>query len=156
MSRNRPRKPISPDSTPQERALHALGLSRREGLSLRAASRMARTDPRTVLRNAGQAFRKRGSRWAPTRWDRIPRRMTALTVAGPEEVVTHDSRTASLLGEHANAVRTYVETGDERPLRRFRRRVVRIRGQPVELVSDPSRLDRLAAGGALEFELYRN
>ncbi len=149
------RKPLPPGSTPEERAFDALALTRREGLSLRAAARTARTDPRTVLRHAGRAFRKRGHRWAPTAWDRYPRPMAALSTSGPVDVVVRDSRTARLLGEHANAVRVYVETGDERPLRKLRRRVIRIRGQPIELATDPLTLDRLAAGGALEFELYR-
>ena len=81
--------------------------------------------------------------------------MTVLTPVGPLAVIVRDSRTASLLAEHANAVAAYVETGDERPLSRLRRRVIRIRGEPVELVTDPSRIDRLAAGAALSYELYR-
>ncbi len=155
MPRLRTRKHLSPDSSPRERALDALALSRR-GHSLRSAADLARTDPRTVRRHAGQAFRKRGTRWVPTSWDRIPRAMTVLTPAGPVAVVVRDSRTASLLGEHANAVAAYIETGDEEPLLRLRRRRVQIRGQPVVLETDPVRLDRLAAGGELQYELYRH
>jgi hypothetical protein len=153
--RRRPPKPLAPDSTPLERALDVLALARREGYSLRAASRLTRTDPRTVRRHAGSAFRKTGSRWTPTPFDRIPRSMTALTPDGPNEVTVRDSRTASLLAEHANAVAAYIETGDERPLGQLRRHVIRIRGQPVVLETDPVRLDRLAAGGELHYELYR-
>jgi hypothetical protein len=82
--------------------------------------------------------------------------MTVVTPAGPVPVTVRDSRTASLLAEHANAVAAYIETGDEEPLRRLRRRVVRIQRQPVVLATDPVRLDRLAAGGELHFELYRH
>jgi len=82
--------------------------------------------------------------------------MTALTPRGPEAVVVRDSRTASLLAQHANAVAAYIETGDEEPLRHLARRTVRIRGRPVVLETDPVRLDRLAAGGELHFELYRH
>jgi hypothetical protein len=153
--RRRPRKPLHPESIPLERALDALALARREGLSLRAASRAARTDPRTVLRHTGSAFRKSGGRWTPTAFDRIARGMTVLTREGPAVEVITDSRTASLLGLHANAVATYVETGDEGPLRRLPRHIIRIRGQPVYLEVDPVRLDRLAAGGELHYELYR-
>src|SRR5207247_1358025 len=70
--RRRAREPIPPDASPLGRALDALALTRREGLSLRAASDLARTDPRTVRRYAGQALRKRGGRWRPTAYDRIP------------------------------------------------------------------------------------
>lgn len=93
---------------------------------------------------------------APVPVDRIPREMTAVTPAGPVPVTVRDSRTASLLAEHANAVAKYIELGDEKPLGRLRRRVVRIRGQPVVLETDPARLDRLAAGHELHFELYRH
>jgi hypothetical protein len=82
--------------------------------------------------------------------------MTVLTPSGPEVVTVRDSRTASFLAEHANAVAAYVEQGDEEPLRRLRRRRVQVRGQPVDLVTDPIRLDRLAAGGELHYELYRH
>ncbi len=109
-----------------------------------------------MRRHAGQAFRRPGGRWVPTAFDRIPREMTALTPAGPVEITVRDSRTASLLAEHANAVRTYRDFGDEEPLGKLRRRVIRIRGQPVVLETDPVRLDRLAEGGELHFELYRH
>lgn len=153
--RPRPRKPLDPDSTPLERALDALARARREGQSLREASRLARTDPRTVRRHVGSAFRKSGGRWRPTAYDRIPRAMTVLTREGPALEVITDSRTASLLGHHANAVARYIETGDE-SVARFRPRVIRIRGQPVELETDLDRLDRLAKGGELHYELYRH
>jgi len=155
MTRRKVRKPIPLDSTPRERALAALALTRREGISLRRAADLTWTDPRTVRRHAGSAFRKAGGRWRPSPFDRLPRAMTAMTPAGPLALVIRDSRSASLLAEHANAVAAYVETGDEGPLRRLRRRSVRIRGQPVELVTDPARIDRLAAGAELHFELYR-
>lgn len=153
--RQRPRKPIPPDSTPRERALDALAL-RRRGYSLRQAADLARTDPRTVRRHVGQALRKEGGRWVASPFDRIPREMTVLTPTGPEVVTVRDSRTASLLAEHANAVAAYIERGDEEPLARLRRHRVQIRGQPVVLATDPVRLDRLAAGGELAYELYRH
>lgn len=151
----RPRKPLDPHSTPFERALDALALSRREKLSLREAARVARTDSRTVRRHVGSAFRKSGGRWTPTKYDRIPRPMTVLTPNGPALEVITDSRTASLLARHLNAVAAYVEDGDEEPLRRLRGSVIRIRGQPIELVTDLDRIDRLAEGGEVHYELYR-
>jgi hypothetical protein len=152
----RRRRPIPPDSSPRERALDVLALMRRQGLSLRGASDLARTDPRTVRRHAGQALRRGGRRWAATPYDRIPREMTALTHDGPVAVIVRDSRTASLLASHANAVARYVERGDEDALRPFRGRIVRIRGQPVALETDPTHLDRLARGAELSYELYRS
>jgi hypothetical protein len=153
--RPRPRKLLALDSTPRERSLHALAL-RRRGYSLRRAADLARTDPRTVLRHAPTAFHKERTRWVASPFDRIPREMTVLTPAGPEAVTVRDSRTASLIAEHANAVAAYIEDGDEEPLRRLHRRRIQIRGQPVDLETDPVRLDRLAAGGELHYELYRH
>ena len=151
----RSRTEVLVDSTPEERALDALALARR-GISLSRAARLARTDPRTVRRHVGQAFRKEGRRHVPRPYDRIPRRMTALTPSGPRELVVRDSRTASLLAEHANAVRTYVETGNEKPLHKLRRGRMRVAGEDLELEADPVRLDRLAEGAELHYELYRN
>lgn len=125
-------------------------------MSLSAAARFARTDPRTVRRYVGAALHKEGGRYRPSPFDRMPRDMTVLTPRGPEAVTVRDSRTASLLADHANAVAAYIETGDESRLGRLRRRTVRIRGQPVVLETDPVRLDRLAAGGELHYELYRH
>lgn len=152
--RKRPRKTLAAESDPRDRALEALALARR-GYSLRRAAGIARTDPRTVRRHVGTAFRKEGRRWAPTRFDRIAREMTVLTREGPVVVVVRDSRTASLLAAHANAVRAYIETGDEERLRRLRRRRIRVGGEEIALVTDPVVLDRLAAGSELHYELYR-
>lgn len=153
--RGRHRKPLDPASTPRERSLDALALTRR-GHSLREAADLARTDPRTVRRHVGSALRKSGARWRPTPFDRIPREMTVLTAAGPETVVVRDSRTASLLAEHKNAVTAYVEQwGDESQLERLPRRSAQIGGRRYVLVTDPILIDRLAAGGELHYELYR-
>ena len=154
-ARQRTRKKLQLDSTPRERALDAIAMMRRDGVSLRRAADLTHTDPRTVRHHAGQALRRESSRWTATPYDRIERRMVALTPAGPVDVTVRDSRTASLLGEHANAVATYIETGDEGPLRQLGRREVRIRGQPMRLETDPTRLERLAQGGELHYELYR-
>jgi hypothetical protein len=153
MSRSK-RKPL--ESTPRERALDVIALMRRERLSLRQASDLARTDPRTVRRHAGSALRPGNRRWAVAPYDRLPREMTVLTPAGPTAETIRDSRTASLLAEHLNAVREFIETGDEQGLQRLPRTEIRIRGQPVRLETDPLRLERLAAGGELHYELYRH
>jgi len=153
--RLRPRKPLDPDSTARERSLDALALQRR-GYSHTRAAHLARTDPRTIRRQVGSALRKEGGRWAPRPFDRIPREMTVLTPSGPKVVTVRDSRTASLLAEHANAVAAYMEHGDEEPLRRLRRKEIQVGGRRVRLARDPPQIDRLAAGGELHYELYRH
>lgn len=125
-------------------------------MSLTKASRHTRTDPRTVLKHVGTAYRRNGRRYRPAPFDRIARAMTVLTARGPSVVVVRDSRTASLLAEHANAVRRYVDLGDDAPLRQLRRRRIQLDGQQIALATDPRLLDRLAAGGELHYELYRH
>lgn len=124
------RKPIPFDSTPRERALDALALARREGYSLRRASDLARTDPRTVRRHAGQAFRKRGGRWAPTAYDHIPRDMTACEVhyttaaSAVRELFTRLLKTGDtfVLGDAATVmVRWTIQPGAVDELRALRR-----------------------------------
>jgi len=153
MSRRKLRKLLDPDSTPRERSLDALALQRR-GYSLRRASDLARTDPRTVRHHVGGALRKDGGRWVARPFDRIPREMTVLTASGPVVMTIRDSRTASLIAAHANAARKYVELGDEEPLRRLRRKEIQVGGRRVRLARDPPLLDRLAAGGEVHYELY--
>lgn len=127
----------------------------RRGYSKRRAADLARTDPRTLDRHVRQALRKVGGRWRPTPYDRIPREMTVLATDGPRVYVIRDSRTASLIAEHANAAGRYAERGDDSRLRRLPRHRIRVNGEDVDLAVDPVRLDRLAAGGELHYELYR-
>lgn len=139
----------------RERALAALALSRREGVSLTRASRLTHTTRRTVLRHAGRGFRQEGRRYVPRPFDRIPREIAVLTDEGPEWVTVRDSRTASLIAEHANAVRHYLQTGDDTDLRALRRTQIVVRGQRITLPVDLELIDPLAAGGELHYELYR-
>lgn len=139
----------------RERALDALARSRRDGISLTRSARLTRTTPRTVLRYAGAGYERAGRTWQPRDFDRLPRSMRVLTDRGPVDVTTRDSRTATHLAEHANAVQRYLDTGDERALRALRRKDLQIGGQRFSLPTDPVILGRLADGGELHYELYR-
>jgi hypothetical protein len=145
---------VHDDPDARERALDALALSRREGYSLSRSARLTRTTPRTVLRYAGQGWRRERRRWRPKAFDRIPRPMRVLTDDGPVELEL-DSRQATIVARHANAVDEYLQSGDETALRPFRGRVITVDGVAYRLATDPYRLDRLAAGGELHYELYR-
>ncbi len=69
-------------------------------------------------------------------------------------VTVRDSRTASLIAEHANAVRHYLHTGDDSRLRELRRTTFRLRGRTFRLVADEDLIGRPAEGGGLHYELY--
>jgi len=144
---------VRPDA--RERALEALALTRREGYSLTRAAREVHTDPRTVRRHVGRAFRREGRRWRPRPFDRIPRAMRVLTDEGPTLLVIRDSRTASTIGEHWNAAERYLETGDTARLSRLPRKWIQLGGKRIALATSPERLDRLAEGAELHYELYR-
>jgi len=146
----------APDPYARERAMDALALARRRDISLTRAARLTGTTRRTVLRHAGAGFEKEGRRWTPRAFDRIAREMTVLTPVGPMSLVIRDSRTASLIAEHANAVRSYLHTGDESQLHDLRRHEFRFHGHRVPLVADADVVDRLAAGSELHYELYRH
>jgi hypothetical protein len=139
-----------------ERALRALSLMRRLGLSLPDAARTAGTTPASVIRQVGAHALYRGRRgWVAKPHDLIPRPMNFLTVGGPMWVLVQDSRTATLIGRHANALQAYLYRGDDRPLRRLRDRFLIMGGRRLSFLTDLDAIDRLAEGGELHYELYR-
>ena len=140
----------------RERALHVLALARYNGLTLEEAAARAGVDPTLVHRHAGSGFERRQGELRPRPVDRIPRRMSLLTPSGPVAVTTRDSRHASLIALHNNAVRRYVETGDTSLLEAFERYRANVqRGPPLEFASDPRVIDRLAEGGELAYDVYQ-
>jgi hypothetical protein len=132
----------------RERALRAVGRMRREGLSLSDAASREGTTRNTVMRHAGPAVERRGGRLRAKPADRLARTMHILGPQGITTVTVQGSRQASVIAEHWNAIRRYVNTGNESDLRRFYG--VTVAG--VELETDPDVIDRLAAIGALDFE----
>ncbi len=153
MTRRRVTSVTSDDA--RDRALAAAAMIRRDGISLREASRRVHIDPRTVLRHAPSAFERRGRRWVAKPFDRIPREVALLQPDGPRYVVVRDSRTASAIAEQANGTQRYIQLGDESELQRLRGRRVEIGGVTYSLFLTPDQLDRLAYGGELHYELYR-
>lgn len=103
----------------RERSLKVLSEVRRGNGSLTKLSRAERTSPSTVRKATG-AFRKRGSRWTPTHRDRIQRWMKSYEDGRRVEVLSEDSRTATLLSKYANAVKEYLVTRDPEVFRPFR------------------------------------
>jgi hypothetical protein len=137
----------------RERALFALRDMRRKGLSLPAAVERWGITLDIARRYVGSALRKVRGEWRPTPFDRIPRTLNFLTPEGPIVVTVRDSRTASLIGEYMNAVRTRSVPA----LARFRRRSFRAGGKVHRFVTDVDLLDRLDDAGLITIEgLYRS
>jgi hypothetical protein len=139
----------------RERALEALGLMRREGLPIKRAARQSGTTVEAVLRHVGSTLERAArGRYAPRPYDRLYRRMPVLTPQGRVPVEVRDSRTASLLSRHWQAVRRYAEHGDTSGLRQFRGTSFFTNKRGYRLVSDLdlATIDRLAQAGELSFE----
>jgi hypothetical protein len=141
----------------RERALATLASMRRENLSLTAAADSVGIDPRTVLRYVGSALRQGpDGEYRATPQDSIPRTLHFITPAGTVPITVADSRTASRIAEHMNAVRSFTHRGDSSVLEAFRGESFQAEGTIHEFVTDLPTLSRLADAGELAIErLYR-
>jgi predicted transcriptional regulator len=131
------------------RALDALSKVR-HGETLTRAAREAGTTPNTVARYAGGNLHREGGRTIASRSDRLFRVMNVGTTEGVVEVPLRSSRQASLVGEHANAVKKFLLSGDDEPLRKFAG--VKVAGRELEV--RPEVLEELQRTGELEYEPY--
>ncbi|MDQ3642777.1 MAG: hypothetical protein M3450_15230, partial [Actinomycetota bacterium] len=96
----------------RRRALDAVSLMRKNGLSLKQASRAAGTTVNAIKRHAGPALERgdRGAYRAKTS-DRLVRPLLVPTTGGLITLDVRDSRTASKIGAYHNAVKLYLDTG---------------------------------------------
>lgn len=126
----------------------------REGKSLREAAKEFNINPKTAVRLAGSALRKKSNgRYVARKSDRLTRVLTKLTTKGTEEIVVRDSRTATTLAEYWEAVRKYLQTGDKTDLRKFRGKTITDSdGKKARLITKTAELDRLGSAGVLSFE----
>jgi hypothetical protein len=157
--RRRNVQPLNPEAVlDQQRALAALGDMRRKRWSLSSAARANSTTPESVRRFAGSALRRAASgRIRAAAFDRIPRTLSILTPQGSVWVTVRDSRTASKISEHRNAVKQWRRSRDASVLEPFRQRTLRAGGVPYRFVVDPDTLNQLDDADLLALEtLYRS
>jgi len=129
------------------RALEALS-KMRKGASLTEAAAEAHTTPNTVAKYASAQLRREGGRMVASTGDRLFRVMRVITTEGTHEVALGGSRQASLVSAHHNAVKHFLNTGDDEPLRRFAG--VKVGG--IVLETDPAKLEESGRRGELEYE----
>jgi hypothetical protein len=136
------------------RALHVLAKMRREKLSMAEACRLEHIKPSTFLRQVGSAVHqdKPGGRYRPVTGDRFRRDLQVPTVLGPTPVPIYGSKNAKEISNYLNAVALYLRRGDASKLKRFKGKTVGVRGQKLELITDPQTLSALALAGALQFD----
>jgi hypothetical protein len=143
-----------------EQSLAVLASMRRDdGLSLEAAASSQGIDPKTVLRYVGSALRQKetGGRYVAKPHDDFPRTVHAITREGGKTVVTvRDSRIASRIAEHMNAVRTFARRGDSSALESFKGESFQSSEGAFYFETDLDVLARLGDAGQLVVEgLYR-
>jgi hypothetical protein len=112
------------ESHTRERSLEALRLMRKKGYSLTKASKVAGTTPETVRKHTG-ALKKIGNRYTPKKYDTVSREMRINANGREIWVSVKDSRHASKIGKYQNAVKQYLNTGDESYLKPFRKKRIR-------------------------------
>ena len=143
----------------RELSLAVIALMRRKNLSFKAAANEVGIDPKTVLRYAGSALRQKekGGRYFAKPHDDIPRIVHAIVRGRGKTVVTvDDSRIASRIAEHMNAVRTFARRGDPSALESFKDESFQASEGTFYFEIDLDVLARLADAGQLVVEgLYR-
>lgn len=154
MRRRSPNPRIERQAEVHNRALHSLSHMRREHLSLAAACRLEHIKPATFLRHVGSAVRqdKPGGRFYTTKGDRFKRSLQIPTALGPTAIPVYGIKDARKVSEYLNAIGAYLRTGDETKLRRFKGKTLKIRGQKIDLITDPATLTARAEEDALHLD----
>jgi hypothetical protein len=130
---------------------------RRQDLTAGAAAKAERTTVASMNHFAPTALRKdhRGY-YRATSFDRIPRTLAFLTASGEDVFITvRDSRIASQIGEHKNAVKAFLR-GSTSALAQFEGKSVTADGVTYPFITDPDLLERLGAVDLPDDRLYRS
>lgn len=137
----------------QRRAFDAVSKMRAHGLTLTEAARAAGTTVNTVKRHMDSALQRQSSgRYSATSYDRQTRSLHVLTAHGMTELPVRDSRSAARVATYWNAVHHYLDTGDARPLQRFRGQGITVQKRFYPFITDLDVLDQLADAGELVFD----
>ena len=133
-------------------ALDAIALMRRNlNMTLERAAELSGTTVSNVTRQARPALTFKRGRWYAKPHDTLPRRMRFLTPRGYISVLTTDSRDATLIANHHNAVRAYLKTENQRGLKAFENLYFATDEQEYDFVTDPRTILRVARAGEISF-----
>lgn len=138
----------------RKRALRALSLMRRENLSLAQACRLEHIKPKTFLGHVGSAVSqdRPGGRYRAKQGDTFRRELRIPTALGEITVPVRGSKAAAKIARYQNAVGEYLRTGRVSKLNAFKGKTIKVRGQRIDFVTDPTTLTDLANAGALQFD----
>jgi hypothetical protein len=137
-----------------KRVTHAISDMRVNHVSRALAARKFGVSARQVQQFGGRALRKqRNGRYAAKSRDTLLRILLIVSLGGLEEIVVNDSRQATFIAKHSNAVHLYLRTGDAVALEEFQTKfAVDWNGKQVPLLTNLDDLERLGSAGNLSFE----
>jgi len=132
----------------------AIAKMRKSGISLNKAAREVKVSPRTVIKKAKSALRKKSTgRYAAKTSDRLVRSLMIPTSQGPVEINVRGLGEASRLGKYWVSVHRYYETGETSGLQKFRgQSITSVDGVKHPLLADLDMLNVLGSAGVLSFE----
>lgn len=128
----------------RERALEVLSSARKTHESLSGLAKKHGLAVKTVLR-VTNGFRKARGRWKAKPTDHISRIMAINERGRGIFIEVRDSRQASLIGQYNAAVRQYLNTGNRKPLAKFKgKRVKDANGKFHVLETSPTAVRDIA------------
>lgn len=108
----------------REKSLHVLVQARKTGKSPSRIAKQVGISFSTVQANTN-AFKKVGSKWVPKKFDKIPRPMLTSEKGKLQSIPISDSRHARTIGQYHNAVKQFLNTGDDSKLKKFAKKKIR-------------------------------
>ena len=130
----------------RDKSLKVLSDVRRNKKSLTQAAKEKGISLKTVIHNTG-AFKKQGNRWIAKAYNRIPRVLKINENGKTISIEVKDSRTASLIGRYHNAVKRFLETGDDSELHKFKGKMVKdSQGRKHSLETESDALEQINEG----------
>lgn len=135
------------------RAFEALNMMRNRGWSLTHAATEAQTRAETVRRYVGQALRRlETGRYRAKSGDHMVALMRFQTRDGLIDLPIRGSRKRSAVAIHANAMKTFANTGRTDALRQFRGKSIRVAGKTYPFLTDLGLLRRVLDAQEVAYE----
>lgn len=129
----------------------------REGDSLTASSNETGLSKFLTFKHLGKSLIKKGGRWKARKTDSIQRAMRIYTKGKIKIIIINKTKYARIIGEYFNAIRIFLETGDIKPLKPFKKKpVFDYRGVKYILETDPKKIREIeeAKEDSEFFEIY--
>lgn len=104
----------------RERSLEVTSIARNSKQSLSKISKNHDISVKTVIRNTN-AFKKVNGKWVAKKFDRISRVLKINENGKEKSIETSNSKTASTIGVYHNAVKQFLNTGDSKALKQFKK-----------------------------------